>query len=307
MYVKDLIIKTKYMVKQSDETKYVINTLKQVLKSSNIKKQLEKTYLSLQYNSQNSLSNIEGDLDIVGTYVKSKPIIFFLHGGGWMMGSSKDHADFIYGLAETLPVFSYNYTLGKYPDSLEDCFLMYKDLLNYKSPIYVIGLSAGATMALQIALLCKKTNIVMPKGVIAISPLTDNSLPYYKTFIDWITEKRLHNVINTYIKGFSHVNKKSIYYDQYILNPIKGDYTLTCPIYIFTCSGNIPYPKPGYWDQGELIYRDNINLYKRLTKTQHLKYIKLYQYKHLFHCFVLFPKYIMEARDVIDKIQTICK
>ena len=52
----DIIIKAKYMINI-----YIIDILKQVFKSKNIKSQLEKTYLSLQYHSNNDLSNKEGD------------------------------------------------------------------------------------------------------------------------------------------------------------------------------------------------------------------------------------------------------
>lgn len=216
------------------------------------------------------------------------------------MGSSKDHADFIYELAKILQVFSYNYTLGKYPYSIKDCFTLYKKLLSYNNKIYIIGLSSGATMALQIALLCKKTNITMPKGIIAISPLTDNTLPYYKTYVDWTTESGHQALITKYKSSFKNIDKYSIYNDIKILNPIKGDYSDTCPIYIFTGSGNIPYPKPGYWNKGELLYKDNINFFK-IHSNKARTNIKLYQYKNMFHCFVLFPKYISEAEDVIKK------
>lgn len=285
---------------------YIIDILKQVFKSKNIKSQLEKTYLSLQYHSNNHLSNKEGELNIIGKYSKNKPIIFFLHGGGWEMGSSKDHADFIYNLASIIQVFSYNYTLGKYPYSINDCFNLYKNLLSRCDKIYIIGLSSGGTLALQIALLCKKTNIIMPKGVIAISPLTDNSLPYYKTFIDWTTESGHKKLIANYKSNVKTIDSHSIYNDIKILNPIKGNYSNTCPIYIFTGSGNITYPRRGYWNKGELFYKDNINFFK-LHSNKIGTNIKLYQYKNMFHCFVLFPKYISEANDVIKKIKTICK
>ena len=122
---------------------------------------------------------------ISGKWIRpAKPtgdLVYYIHGGGFTHGSSGIPLPFLMELAHRTGVtcFSADYRLAPehvFPAAPDDAFAGYKALLEMgydPERIIVCGESAGATLALDTALMAKAAGIPVPKGVVAMSPVTD--------------------------------------------------------------------------------------------------------------------------------------
>ncbi len=116
---------------------------------------------------------------------RSHRLIYYIHGGGFTLGSSGIPMPFLMELSHRLQIncFSADYRLApehRFPAAPEDAFQGYKALLEMgfdSKNIFVSGESAGATLALVLPLMAKKEGIPAPRGIIALSPLTDATTP----------------------------------------------------------------------------------------------------------------------------------
>ncbi len=113
--------------------------------------------------------------------VPSEKILYYVHGGGFTLGSSAIPLPFLLEMSHRLGItcFSADYRLAPehtFPAAPDDAFAGYKALLELGySPenIVLCGESAGATLVLDIPLMAKAAGIRVPAGVIAMSPVTD--------------------------------------------------------------------------------------------------------------------------------------
>ena len=108
------------------------------------------------------------------------PVILYLHGGGYCMGSIKTHRSFLTHLSHITQtrVFAINYRLAPehpFPAALEDALHAYKWVLaeNPHYPIFIAGDSAGGGLALSLLLALKNEDTALPTGVICFSPWAD--------------------------------------------------------------------------------------------------------------------------------------
>ena len=110
-------------------------------------------------------------------------ILYYIHGGGFTHGSSGIPLPFLLELSHRtgITAFSADYRLAPehvFPAAPEDAFAGYRALLDMGYPperIIICGESAGATLSLDVALMAKAAGIPVPRGVIAMSPVTDAS------------------------------------------------------------------------------------------------------------------------------------
>lgn len=108
-------------------------------------------------------------------------VVLYLHGGAFCLGSSQTHRGLCSHLAfeSGMPVWIPNYRLAPehpYPCALEDALAVYDTLLQrgYSSnSIVLAGDSAGATLALALAIHLKRLGRSAPAGLALISPITD--------------------------------------------------------------------------------------------------------------------------------------
>ena len=108
-------------------------------------------------------------------------LIYYIHGGGFTHGSSGIPLPFLLELSHRTGVtcFSADYRLAPehvFPAAPEDAFAGYRALLALgyaPERIIVCGESAGATLSLDVALMAKQAGVPAPKGIIALSPVTD--------------------------------------------------------------------------------------------------------------------------------------
>ncbi|MGX9427347.1 MULTISPECIES: alpha/beta hydrolase [Bradyrhizobium] len=108
-------------------------------------------------------------------------VVLFCHGGGFQVGSLRSHSSLMVRLARASDarVLGFNYRLApehKYPAAAEDAISAYLWLLGQGLPssrIVVAGDSAGAALAMNIALRARDMSLPLPSGLALISPWLD--------------------------------------------------------------------------------------------------------------------------------------
>lgn len=108
-------------------------------------------------------------------------LILYVHGGGYVAGSCKDHRGFVSKFAKKTGITNlvYEYRLAPehpFPAALDDSVKAYQWLLasGFKPEnILIAGESAGGGLCLAILLALKERNIALPAAAVAISPWTD--------------------------------------------------------------------------------------------------------------------------------------
>jgi epsilon-lactone hydrolase len=108
-------------------------------------------------------------------------VIFWLHGGGFALGSSRSHkglASQVAVLAKTAAVLP-DYRLApehKHPAALDDCVTAYAAVLKEgveARNVILVGDSAGGGLAVAAALKLKAQGIPLPAGLMLLSPWVD--------------------------------------------------------------------------------------------------------------------------------------
>lgn len=114
----------------------------------------------------------------------SDRVVLYLHGGGFVMGSSKAYRFFASALSRLTQsrVFVLNYRLAPehpFPAALEDSLVAYRWLLSaavQPKHLILIGDSAGGTLVLGTLIALRDAGISLPAGAILISPALDLTL-----------------------------------------------------------------------------------------------------------------------------------
>jgi monoterpene epsilon-lactone hydrolase len=113
--------------------------------------------------------------------VSANAAIFYIHGGGWVAGSPKNHRPLTWRLSRQLgvPVYAPDYRLAPehpFPAGLDDCLAAYRALLDTGLPassIVIGGDSAGGNLALALALRLKDEGLPLPAALVCLSAATD--------------------------------------------------------------------------------------------------------------------------------------
>ncbi|HEU0153004.1 MAG TPA: alpha/beta hydrolase fold domain-containing protein [Arenimonas sp.] len=103
--------------------------------------------------------------------------VLYLHGGGYCVGSPRTHRPLAAWLARDsgLPVVVVDYRLAPehpFPAGLDDALAAY-DALRAEGPVVVAGDSAGAGLALSLALQARDTGRPAPAALVLLAPLVD--------------------------------------------------------------------------------------------------------------------------------------
>jgi len=120
---------------------------------------------------------------------KGKKVVLQLHGGAYIYGITDWYRQLAVKeseMAGRVPVYLVEYRLApeyRHPAALEDAFTAYSYLLEEgyaPKDIIVLGDSAGANLALALALYLRDKGLEQPKCLLLLSPWTsmDNDLPY---------------------------------------------------------------------------------------------------------------------------------
>ncbi len=126
--------------------------------------------------------------------VDSQPVIFYVHGGGYISGSCADHRGFVAKITagSGIATLLYEYRLAPehpFPAALDDSLAAYRWLLSEgcsPSKVVFVGESAGGGLLLALLLALRDRGIPLPAGGVAISPWTDLALTgeSYRTKVD---------------------------------------------------------------------------------------------------------------------------
>jgi acetyl esterase/lipase len=228
--------------------------------------------------------------------IQGEAVILYIHGGGFIVGSYKYYRSFTSYFAKTceMEMYCIDYRLApeyKFPSGPDDCFAAYKALLKLvpNKKIFILGESAGATLALVTAMQAKDKGVNLPTGIIAYSPLTDatdmvDRTPYAKTdlvigegAIEWLRELYCPN---------------EDYANPYI-SPYYGSYEGFPPIRLV-------------WDSGEQNCPDNVKFGEKVKEAG--VYIETKQWEDTFHTFEILASILPEAKtEISDSIAFIHK
>jgi acetyl esterase/lipase len=132
---------------------------------------------------QTDAGGVSAEWQMVPDARKSR-VLFYIHGGGFIMGSAKGFRAFTVRLGQLtkMRVLSLNYRLvpeNPYPAQLEDCAVAYKWLLSMgieAKNIVIAGDSAGGNLTLATLVRSRNNKIPLPAGGICLSPATDLSV-----------------------------------------------------------------------------------------------------------------------------------
>ncbi len=108
----------------------------------------------------------------------SDEIILFFHGGGWVSGNTRVYSYACATLAEQTKrqVYSLEYRLAPefpFPNAMNDCYAVAKALaLHTKSPLILMGDSAGGNLAAVVSILAEERKEFDVKKQILLYPLT---------------------------------------------------------------------------------------------------------------------------------------
>jgi monoterpene epsilon-lactone hydrolase len=107
-------------------------------------------------------------------------LVLYLHGGGYLFGSTKTHRQVLIAMAKAFdaPVYGLDYRLAPehpFPAAFEDAVLAYRWLLDQhpNTDIVLAGDSAGAGLAIATALAIRDKQWPAPKAIVGFSPYSD--------------------------------------------------------------------------------------------------------------------------------------
>lgn len=187
--------------------------------------------------------------------------ILYLHGGGYIMGATPFHFDFIHDMMRgsrsdiIYPIYfkAPSYT---YHDSIGPLIQLYQDLvLEYGTEnLFVMGDSAGGGLAMSLLMTLRDQGVTMPQHLILISPWLDMVMdhPEYHQYDqrDPFLNYHAMQVIGRYWAGEGNDLASPAY------SPINGQFAGLPPIYCVA----------GTYD---LLYVDTQRLQEKLQACQH--------------------------------------
>lgn len=114
----------------------------------------------------------------------NESVIFYIHGGGYVSGSCKDHRAMVAKIvkASQIGALLFDYRLAPeypFPAALDDTLIAYRWLLDQGTPpsqIVVVGESAGGGLTLATLLALRDRDMPLPAAAVAMSPMTDLKL-----------------------------------------------------------------------------------------------------------------------------------
>jgi acetyl esterase/lipase len=229
-------------------------------------------------------------------------VILYLHGGGYVTCGPETHSSLVSQLSSysKIKILFPVYRLAPefpYPAAIEDCLLVYKDLLEKgieSKNISLVGDSAGGGLVMALLQIFVRDKIDFPSSAVLISPWTDLTLSgeSMKSRVKRDPMLRpgeeMDRIIKSYLAG------------EDSKNPLISS--------IFCKDMKFP-PIQIHVGSEEILYDDAVRLYDNL-KEEKTNIVELREWKGLFHVFNIFCKgflAIPEARkanrEIVDFIE----
>ncbi|AMM18890.1 alpha/beta hydrolase [Frondihabitans sp. PAMC 28766] len=120
------------------------------------------------------------DVTVDGASASSDDVVFYLHGGAYVMGSAAGSV----GLASDIArrsgarVVTVDYRLAPehpYPAALDDAVAAYEALVSHQDPAHIalVGESAGGGLVFATLVALRERGLPMPRAAVALSPWAD--------------------------------------------------------------------------------------------------------------------------------------
>lgn len=172
--------------------------------------------------------------------LRSKEIILFFHGGGWVSGDIESYTGVCAGLAQATGrrVMSVDYRLAPehpFPCGLEDCYRATRELFLHSTPketagdrIILMGDSAGGNLAAAVSLMAADCDEFRVKRQILVYPSTYNdhseSSPFRSITENGrdylLTSKKIQDYQDLYIRSQEDLNNP--YFAPFLSENLEG-------------------------------------------------------------------------------------
>jgi monoterpene epsilon-lactone hydrolase len=222
--------------------------------------------------------------------LKDRTILFF-HGGGFMVGSTKDHLDLCgkLSLSSGCRVLSIDYRLAPehiFPAALDDCTDAYQWLINQGiNPREIIpaGISAGGNLIVSMFFRLRAAGVNLPRAAVLISPAVNlaSSGNSRKTNAqkDWITAEGLDLLKKAYLR--KHDPKDPF------ASPTYGDLRSLPPLFVQAGAHEV--------------LLDDVSDFVRKAREAGVD-VTFDVWEGMFHCWQIFSSVLPEGQQAIDNI-----
>ncbi len=220
----------------------------------------------------------------------SDRIVLYIHGGGFVTGSSEARRGFTTYIAHILGlnVVSLDYRLAPenpFPAGAEDCLAAYRALLGRyaANKIVLLGESAGGNLVLSLLMQIRTNELPPPAAVFALSPTVqyDRELPSYREnrSKDSIVTNLSDEVCEVYLRSREENVVKNP-----IAAPLYGDYRGGPPVLLWA-------------SDSEVLLSDSLLLFEKL-KEQGVT-TKLYLRHNMMHTWIIIPFFRESRKDLL--------
>lgn len=223
----------------------------------------------------------------IGENVRDDAIICYIHGGGFVSGDPRNFRSFTSYLAKESgwPVFGVVYRLAPehpFPAAPEDCYGVYLALTEAypDKKIYLVGESAGATLAIVTTLMARDQGARIPDAVVAYAPGGDFSGTMKRP-----VSKKKDPVLNVNVLD----ELRNMYCPDAATNP----YASPC----FAEFGDFP-PLRIVWDADETLAEDGRVIAQKAKAAG--AYVEAKEWTGTFHTFEMMPTILPEAREEVN-------
>lgn len=235
-----------------------------------------------------------GDVPVVETRPPSPcddAVIFYIHGGGYVVGSPQTHQAFISRLANATEcvVWSPDYRLAPehpFPAGLEDTVIAWQAFASCFAgkKLYIAGESAGGGMSMAVCLLARQRGFAMPDRIYLQSPWLDVCLSgesYHRlSHSDALVTAEVAET------AFAHVYAGQHSRHDPLISPVFGDFHGFPPTYVQV-------------SDSEIFYSDSITLHQKALAAG--VDITLEIGHGLWHAWPMFAPIIPEATTSLHK------
>jgi monoterpene epsilon-lactone hydrolase len=225
--------------------------------------------------------------------VSADYVTIFFHGGGFTIGSTKDHCDLCVKLsrASCTTVLSVDYSLAPehvFPAAVEDAVNSYLWLLDQKvdpSRIVISGISAGGTLTLSSLISLRDKGIPLPRAGVCLSPAVDmthkGQFNTTNAGLDWLTKEGLHVLRDCYLPNMDPMHP--------LASPTYADIAGLPPLFIQAGSH-------------EMLFDDIVNFVNKAKEAG--VDVTFRDWEDMFHCWQIFSSLIPEGQQAIDEAGT---
>jgi epsilon-lactone hydrolase len=223
-----------------------------------------------------------------------RPVLLFLHGGGYLAGSADTHRPLAAALARRLgaDVLLPDYRLAPehpFPAAIDDALAAYRYLLDRgvaADRIVVAGDSAGGGLAVSLGVAAREAGLPLPAAIACFSPWTDlaltgASIDENEERCSMLRREAVSKAAMAYLGGASPRHP--------LASPIYADLSSLPPLLVHASAH-------------ELLRDDGVRLAARARESRVITELRLFE--RVPHAWQHFERVLPEARESLDAAAT---